>query len=189
MKPHTLTTTDTAQMEALRLEGYSYAAIARQLGCTRQRVQQILSPPAHIKRRIWKDANERCQVCDVWLGKHGHIHHMRTNAHSPETYQDATNLQYLCASCHASCHRNSHAPESLRTDYVKTLSLSREAWEQLCLLARHDERSLRAVMARLVRHECQRLGLIPPNGAPAETSPGATQGEVIGYGEEGTHAI
>lgn len=63
-----------------------------------------------------------------------------------------------------------------RSDYVKNLSVTRQTWDQLCLLATLQERTLRSVMARLVRAECERTGLlpsVPPHTAHTEETPDA----------------
>ena len=60
----------------------------------------------------------------------------------------------------------------------KWVALDYETWGRVFLLAKQEERSLRVVIARLARHECERLGLIASNGqAPADADAKVVQDE------------
>lgn len=92
------------QILALRLEGYTYAEIARQVGCSRQRIQQMVSPPTAIRQIVQDRAQAKCESCGIFLGTSGHVHHKGTSNLTPDTYNDLPNLQYLCKSCHRGSH-------------------------------------------------------------------------------------
>jgi hypothetical protein len=77
--------------------GYSYAAIASILGCTRQWCQQQIAPSVGMKRAVRARAQNRCEHCGIRekSARH-HIHHVnRTIPHS-----EFSNLVPLCVSCH-----------------------------------------------------------------------------------------
>ena len=88
----------------LRLEGFTYARIARRLKISRQRIQQLLSPPPEVQFRVSMKARGNCEKCGVFLGSRGHVHHKSAVGKTPEDYQDENNLQYLCISCHRRTH-------------------------------------------------------------------------------------
>src|SRR3972149_3861748 len=85
----------------LRLDGCTYQSIADKAGISRQRVQQLLSPPKAIRDIVCSRADGRCQRCDVQVGKSGHVHH---TGNARENYNDLDNLQLLCVSCHKAAH-------------------------------------------------------------------------------------
>ena len=89
-------------MLMLRLSGQTYQAIADQAGISRQRVQQILSPPRVIRDIIVKKYGGRCALCGVEIGISGHVHHKGGNGE--DNYQDIDNLLLLCTSCHILQH-------------------------------------------------------------------------------------
>lgn len=102
----------------LRIQGLSYSAIAQQLGISRQRVQQITAPPTIIRDIVVGRAEGKCQVCEVYTGKGGHVHHLQANGQSVEEYSDLTNLRLLCTSCHLKAHAGSGSPtpKAVRAD-------------------------------------------------------------------------
>ncbi len=85
----------------MKLEGRSYADISKIMGISRQRVQQILSPPHDIYEIVAINAKGKCQTCGLWLGKSGHIHHTEG---ADNDYSNPQHLQYLCVSCHRKTH-------------------------------------------------------------------------------------
>lgn len=99
---------DKAEMLRLRLDGYSYQHIADVANISRQRVQQLLSPPSDIRNFIVKKYEGRCVDCGVYVGQHGHVHH---NNSDNESYQDIENLELLCIGC----HRKRHPPDNMNT--------------------------------------------------------------------------
>lgn len=88
-----------------RLLGMTYAAIGKELGISRQRVQQLISPSKYIRNVVVKRANNRCQRCEVILDGSGHIHH---KGNEDEDYNDIDNLELLCISCHRIAHSIYH---------------------------------------------------------------------------------
>uniref|UniRef100_A0A6M3JRP5 Uncharacterized protein n=1 Tax=viral metagenome TaxID=1070528 RepID=A0A6M3JRP5_9ZZZZ len=53
----------------LRLMGYTYAAIAQKAGISRQRVQQLLCPPTHVRNFVVKKYGGKCKKCGVLVGQ------------------------------------------------------------------------------------------------------------------------
>lgn len=85
----------------MRLDGMTYEAIAKAKGITRQRVQQLISPPPQIRKYIVEKADGLCEDCGILVGNSGHIHHEGNNG---ENYNDIENLKLLCISCHRAYH-------------------------------------------------------------------------------------
>ena len=95
-----------ARALALRLEGKTYAEIARLMGASRQRIQQLVQVPAAAKLRALSRAGYACQRCGA-TGKDARldIHHKRTDVPSGEDYNHPRNLVVLCQPCHRRAHR------------------------------------------------------------------------------------
>lgn len=89
-------------MLKLRLEGRTYQYVADKAGLTRQRIQQILSPPAPIRDYVVQKYDGYCDNCGIYVGPGGHVHHEGTSGE--EDYNDLENLQLLCLSCHMKKH-------------------------------------------------------------------------------------
>ena len=89
------------QILQMRLDGMSYFAIGKELGISRQRVQQLISPPTYIKNLIVGKAQGKCQLCGIFVSLSGDVHHIGNNG---ENYNDVDNLQLLCKSCHRIAH-------------------------------------------------------------------------------------
>ena len=88
-------------MLRLKLDGYSYNHIGELAGISRQRVQQLLSPPIAVRRIIVKAYNGHCAACDIYVGYGGHVHH---KGHEEETYNQIEQLELLCPTCHRAKH-------------------------------------------------------------------------------------
>src|SRR4051812_47484830 len=88
----------------LRLEGYSFGAIAAELGISRQRAQQLLSPSVETRRRVVDGASGRCSSCGILVGTSGHVHHRKARGMEQDDYNDEKNLVLLCLSCHRRAH-------------------------------------------------------------------------------------
>ena len=86
----------------MRLDGLSYGQIAKVVGLSRQRVQQLLQPPTGVKKLVRERAKDRCEHCGIWLGESGHVHH---NGGGVEDYGEPDKLQCLCPSCHRQAHK------------------------------------------------------------------------------------
>ena len=89
---------------SMRLQGYTYAAIGRELGISPQRVQQITTAPRAVRQAIALAAEYRCQHCGIQLGTSGSVHHKEVTGLEAEPYNDFPNLMYLCISCHGGAH-------------------------------------------------------------------------------------
>ncbi len=85
----------------MRLDGMTYEVIAVKFGISRQRVQQLLSPPKAIRDYVVAKAEGKCQCCGIWVGKSGQVHHYGDEV---DTYQDTEKLELLCLSCHRKRH-------------------------------------------------------------------------------------
>jgi hypothetical protein len=94
-------------MMVLRFQGASYQDIGDAAGLSRQRIQQILQPPAAIRQHVLRQAGERCQRCSV-ASPSLHIHHRGSVGMTPDLYEDVANLEALCLVCHL----HAHAPET-----------------------------------------------------------------------------
>lgn len=103
---------ERTEMLKLRLDGRTYQYIADSAGVSRQRIHQVLSPPLIVRDFVVKKYNGRCDVCDIFVGKGGHVHHNESK--NEENYNDLENLQLLCLSCHRKSHRK---PPSLGCCY------------------------------------------------------------------------
>ena len=91
---------------ALRLDGQSCITIARTLGLSRQRVQQMLTPPAAIRDHVIRAAKGRCAGCGIICGRHGQTHDTRTTGTMAcDEYDDLAVLEWRCASCHRGVHQ------------------------------------------------------------------------------------
>ena len=88
------------EMLELRLDGLPYELIAQRAGISRQRVHQLLSPPKHIRDFLITKNKGVCQICGIYVGKNGHVHHPFDEEH----YEDIDNLMFLCSSCHRRQH-------------------------------------------------------------------------------------
>jgi predicted Zn-ribbon and HTH transcriptional regulator len=91
-------------LQAIRLkcDGFSYSEIGKRLNISRQRAQQLVRPSPEICALVYRRANGSCQNCGM-PSPMGQIHHVE----SVEKYNDPSNLQYLCVSCHTFIHSQS----------------------------------------------------------------------------------
>lgn len=111
---------------ALRLEGLTFAEIGAKLDLSRQRIQQMLSPPKAVRDFVVERAMGKCQRCGVLVGKAGHVHHRKSSEVDAGAYNDQGNLRLLCPSCHRSEHKT---PSGQLTwdQYVKRYGPRRQA--------------------------------------------------------------
>lgn len=91
-------------MWALRLQGQSYDQIGKLAGVSRQRVEQVLSPPPAIREAVLERAGRACEGCGLTLPKGLQIHHRAAEGLAPDTYEQPENLVALCVSCHMKAH-------------------------------------------------------------------------------------
>lgn len=99
-----------------RLDGMTYEAIGKEIGLSRQRVQQIISPGKYIRNWVISQAQGKCQKCGILVGRAGHVHHI---GNSEENYNCIDNLQLLCLHCHHAAH---HAAYSTETEIMNPKS-------------------------------------------------------------------
>ena len=94
----------TRRGEALkwRLQGLTYHQVGVEMEISRQRVQQLLSPPKGVRTIVVTRAKGCCQDCGLGVGDSGHVHHRSST--NGDTYDDIDNLELLCVSCHAVAH-------------------------------------------------------------------------------------
>lgn len=92
---------DIDAMIQLKLKGLSYREIAKQAGVSRQRIHQLLSPPSAIGLAVQQRAQLKCEHCQIRL-LGGHIHH---KGGQDGTWNDLSQLEYLCLSCHRIAHQ------------------------------------------------------------------------------------
>ena len=95
----------------LRLEGRTYKYISNIAGISRQRVQQLLSPPPQIRNFIVEKYKGYCADCGLYVGRSGHVHHDNSDN---EDYNDIEKLELLCISCHRKAHK---IPSKLTCQY------------------------------------------------------------------------
>ena len=86
----------------MRLDGYTYKQIGDKYDVSRQRIQQIISPPKSTRDIIVEKFDGRCKDCGIYVGWGGDIHH--NNLSYYEDYNDIGNLTLLCKSCHRGTH-------------------------------------------------------------------------------------
>lgn len=91
-------------MIELRIDGFTYADIAKRADISRQRVQQLIAPPPRIRDIIIVKYNNRCFKCGIYVGASGHVHHEGST--NGDDYNDIENLLLLCPSCHRKAHRS-----------------------------------------------------------------------------------
>ena len=90
------------KMIEMKLNGDTYSQIAKKLNISRQRVQQITSPPKEVRDYIIQKYNGRCARCGIQVQQASHMHHMGS---IDENYNDIDNLILLCQSCHRIEHK------------------------------------------------------------------------------------
>lgn len=89
----------------LRLDGKTFAEIGAALGISRQRAQQLTSPPTGVRLFVAKRAEGKCEHCQIPIrAASGHVHHKLANGQERFLYNDSANLEYLCPSCHRVAH-------------------------------------------------------------------------------------
>lgn len=85
----------------MKAEGATYKQIGKALGCSPQYAQLLVSPHPSIRKVVRERASDKCEACQVYVGRSGHIHHMGGNE---EDYNDLERLELLCLSCHRRRH-------------------------------------------------------------------------------------
>jgi len=88
------------KLARLKRQGLTYAEIGELYHMSRQRVQQIVSPPPEIANEVRRRSNSKCENCKIEL-QDGDIHHKSWDVAQPNALE---NLQYLCVACHMLLH-------------------------------------------------------------------------------------
>src|ERR1035437_8139792 len=91
-----------SEIDSLILSGKTQSQVAKILGISRQRVNQIYlnysSIPSGIRSQVRRRDGTMCRVC---FYKHDlHVHHINTNSHDNRL----DNLVTLCDFCHKKAH-------------------------------------------------------------------------------------
>lgn len=88
------------RITTLFIKGLTYGEIATKVGVSRQRVQQIVRPPADIYNKVRDRAKACCQKCGISVPIGGHVHHLKAEGRTVNNINNVNNLQYLCRTCH-----------------------------------------------------------------------------------------
>jgi predicted transcriptional regulator len=115
----------------LKQLGASYKQIAKELGVSRQRVQQLISPSENDATKI--RSNGICEECGKKTTQL-HIHHI--------SYWPEQKTKNLCASC----HRNAHKGQKNMTISPITIRVYKDDREKLRNLARSSASGLHRVL-------------------------------------------
>lgn len=122
----------------MRLDGMTYQQIGERYHISRQRVEQIISPPFDTIKELNRRAKGRCEDCGIHVGISGHAHHKGSEY---DTYEDINQLAYLCISCHHRAHNGERAKhrtcEHCGIDYTSATSDSKRFCSQICRHAHH----------------------------------------------------
>ncbi len=111
-----MTTLNTERQEAIlkaRFAGLTYEQIGKMFGVSRQRIQQVISPPPYIRNIVVEQAYGKCQECGIVVNGSGHVHH---GSCMGEDYNDIENLRLLCISCHRIEHAGVYTHHCLRCE-------------------------------------------------------------------------
>ena len=92
-----------ARALSMRLSGLTYQQIGEAEGFSGQRAYQLTKPPKDVREAVVAAARGRCDICHNPLSSSGHVHHRSTRT-TPEKYNAAANLQFLCPLCHRREH-------------------------------------------------------------------------------------
>lgn len=88
----------------LKVAGWTYSAIAKEMGTSRQRVQQLVRPSIQTLGRLVERAKHACEKCGLSIkGHNAHVHHVDEHA-GVDAYNSLENLRYLCNPCHRREH-------------------------------------------------------------------------------------
>ena len=91
--------------QQLKREGKTYREIAKILGISPPRAQQLIRPPKAIYDMIKLRAHGCCEACGIAITRGGHLHHKEIQQEI--TWNDPVHLMYLCPSCHRRYHAKS----------------------------------------------------------------------------------
>ena len=87
----------------LTLEGLNLVEIGKRLGVTRQRVHQLLKPPAAIVQEVMARTRGLCEGCGI-IARPYHVH-SRDIEQEINEYQGKEVLRLLCIPCARQAHQ------------------------------------------------------------------------------------
>ena len=82
------------------LKGMTFPSIAREMGVSKQRIHEMLSPPPLLRRVAYELAGGKCQRCGIHLGRNGHYHSLPSGP--IDDFNDQ--IELLCVTCHRTKH-------------------------------------------------------------------------------------
>ncbi len=80
------------------------ADVARELGVSIGRIQQVVNPSSQVRRYIRKKANGKCQNCGLAISYLGQIHDPQGRCAELDGYDEVGDLILLCVYCHRLAH-------------------------------------------------------------------------------------
>ena len=83
------------------LKGMTFTDIGKEMGVSRQWVQEMLCPPPALRKATYELAGGKCQGCGVHLGRNSHYHSVPTGPIDDFTKP----LVLLCVKCHSLEHK------------------------------------------------------------------------------------
>lgn len=138
----------------LRLQGWSYDRIAKHAGVSRQRVQQLICPPASVRNQLAERAGYACEHCHIDLSRHGEVHHASSDDRRvPKA--DVAQLSYLCLPCHRMRHGYEPGTRPTETTLFGT-RLSQDLRNRLAAHALDQRTSLNTIVETALREFLQR---------------------------------
>lgn len=134
----------------LRLDGFTYTQIGKTMGISRQRAQQLLSPPRAVRALVVERAQGKCEDCGIHVSRSGHVHHIE--AQHGDVFDAVNNLQLLCPSCHRLAHGPGMLPSKETSEWAKRsiekkIRVNEAQWEQ----ARRAAASVRLHLSEWLR--------------------------------------
>ena len=133
-------------MQEMLLDGMTYGQIGKHYGVTRQRVQQLLSPPYYIRQQVEKRSNGRCEDCGIIVQSRGQLHHRLGDLTELNSLDDLQGVRYLCASC----HRRHHGKGGIG---ILELDLTKDEVKQLKSIAIDKEVNVRQLIKSIIEKE------------------------------------
>ena len=143
------------EMLRLRLNGYTYQYIADEAKVSRQRVQQILSPPRAIREFVVHKYKGKCERCGIFVGKSGHVHHR--DSHNGDNFDDIDNLELLCTSCHRNAHLGGKSRKQITERNQNIWGYWQKGYRQISI-ANMFKMKLSAVSMVILRERIRLLG-------------------------------
>lgn len=86
----------TKEIVGMKADKKTYSDIAKIMGVSRQRVQQLFVPPKQVMIEVSNRAKGLCEGCGQF-DQFGHYHHKK---YDYDVLNEVDNIEYLCCSCH-----------------------------------------------------------------------------------------